>query len=377
MRVLYKRGLVYWYNFRWSIKLPDGGIELYRIRQTARTHNKKEAGEAENEHKRALRLGEIHPNDPWPRPEAKAIPTLRAFSGEFIEHTRTIRKVGTLVFYRTCLDRLLNVAVIADAPLDTITSDLVARYARYRRETAKSSAVTVNADVRTLRRMLHLAAEWGRIPFAPIVHELPQGKGRDRVLSSDEEARYLAVATENLRDMTILAVDTGMRPNGELFPLRWADVDLDGRTLSVRDGKTDSAARSIPLTPRAAAVLQGRKAAKRGTSPYVFPGAGRKGHIATIQHPHEKALIDAKLPAFPFYCWRHTFGTRAAMSGMDRFSLARLMGHSSPAVAEKYYIHVTGPHVAAGFERFVEYLSGPVHNPVHSPERKEAKSLIQ
>jgi hypothetical protein len=40
---------------------------------------------------------------------------------------------------------------------------------------------------------------------------------------------------------------------------------------------------------------------------------------------------------------------------MDRFTLGRLMGHSSPAVAAKYYIHVTEPHIAAGFGKFVEY----------------------
>jgi integrase len=40
---------------------------------------------------------------------------------------------------------------------------------------------------------------------------------------------------------------------------------------------------------------------------------------------------------------------------MDKFSLARLMGHSSPRVAERYYIHVSERHVNVGFERFVEY----------------------
>ena len=42
---------------------------------------------------------------------------------------------------------------------------------------------------------------------------------------------------------------------------------------------------------------------------------------------------------------------------MDKFSLARLMGHSPPRVAERYYIHVTEPHVTAGFERFSEYVA--------------------
>lgn len=38
---------------------------------------------------------------------------------------------------------------------------------------------------------------------------------------------------------------------------------------------------------------------------------------------------------------------------MDKFTLARLMGHSSPRVAERYYIHVTELHVVTGFERFL------------------------
>jgi integrase len=43
---------------------------------------------------------------------------------------------------------------------------------------------------------------------------------------------------------------------------------------------------------------------------------------------------------------------------MDKFTLARLMGHSSPRVAERYYIHVTEPHVMTGFERFLNYHAG-------------------
>jgi integrase len=61
------------------------------------------------------------------------------------------------------------------------------------------------------------------------------------------------------------------------------------------------------------------------------------------------------LKTFEFYCWRHTFGTRCAESGMDKLSLARLMGHSSPKVAERYYVHVTEPHVTEGFEKFLAY----------------------
>jgi integrase len=286
----------------------------------------------------------------------------RVFAQEFLQYAKTHTKAGTHTFYSVCLERLLTFAAIADAPLNSITGETVNRYARYRREVPENSVVTVNGDLRTLRRILHLAEEWGKLDRAPAIHELPQPQGRDRVLSFAEEAKYLAKASENLRDAAILAVDTGLRPNSELFPLKWADVDLTESkesphgVLHVRQGKTESAQRSLPLTPRVAEVLQRRKkAAEAKGSAFVFPGAGISGHVTSMQHPHKAAVEDSKLVSFEFYCWRHTFGTRAAQSGMDRFTLARLMGHSSPSIAARYYIHVTETHVAAGFGKFVEY----------------------
>jgi integrase len=362
--MIYRRGKAYWYNFRWTIRNADGTNESFRIRQSAKTHKRKEAEDAENEHRRALRLGEIHPNDPWPKPATSAPPIFRAFAKEFLQYAKTHTKPGTHTFYSVCLDRLFTFAAIADAPLDALTGETVSRYARHRQEVPENSVVTVNGDLRTLRRVLHLAVEWGKLDRVPAIHELPQSQCRERVLSFTEEALYLAKASNNLRDATILAVDTGLRPNSKLFPLKWADVDLTERpespcgVLHVRQGKTESAQRSLPLTPRAAEVLQRRKKqaeAKAKQSAFVFPGAGISGHVTSMQHPHKAAIEAAKLESFEFYCWRHTFGTRASQSGMDRFTLARLMGHSSPSVAARYYIHVTETHVAAGFGKFVEY----------------------
>lgn len=362
--MIYKRGKAYWYNFRWTIGNADGTKESFRIVKSARAKNRDDAKDAEDEHRRALRLGHIHPRDPWPQVTTTAPPIFRAFAKEFLQHARTHTKPSTVTFYGGCLERLLAFAAIADCPMDAITGDLAGRYARHRGEVAKNSVVTINGDLRTLRRILKVAVDWGRLPHSPAVHELPQPKGRDRVLDFKEEALYLANGSANLRDATILAVDTGMRPNSELFPIKWADVDLSPRAESpkgvihVRQGKTASARRSIPLTPRAAEALQRRKReaeAKGNCSPFVFPGSGNSGHVVSMQHPHEAATEKAKLKRFEFYCWRHTFGTRAAQSGMDRFSLARLMGHSSPTVAARYYIHVTETHVAAGFGKFVDY----------------------
>jgi integrase len=129
-----------------------------------------------------------------------------------------------------------------------------------------------------------------------------------------------AMARELVQNKGILAVDTGRRPNSELFTLRWPDVELSGRpespygVLYVWQGKTVNAQRSVPLTPRAAEVLQRRKNGAGGSA-YVFPGEGNSGHLVSVQHPHQKSADAAGLAAFPFYCWRHTFGTHAVRHG--------------------------------------------------------------
>jgi hypothetical protein len=181
--MIYRRGKVYWYNFRWSLKSEDGTVESFRIRQSAKTRKRKDAEDTENEHRRALRLGEIHPNDPWPKPATSAPPIFRAFAKEFLQYAKTHTKPGTHTFYSVCLERLLAFAAIADAPLDAITGETVSRYARHRQEVPENAVVTVNGDLRTLRRVLHLAVEWGKLDRAPAIHELPQPQGRDRVVS--------------------------------------------------------------------------------------------------------------------------------------------------------------------------------------------------
>jgi integrase len=355
----------YSYNFRWTIKHKDGTQEHFRVRQCAHVSNKKDALAVEAAHKAALARGDVHPNDPWPPPKDATPPTLRTFATDFLAHVKTNRKPGTHRFYKGGLGRLLAFSALADAPLNAITM-MVDRYSRYRLDVAKNDPITVNGDLRTLRRCLKLAVKWGKLKAgeAVAVNELPESPSTRRAVSAKEEQLYLRHASRNLRDAAIVAVDSGLRPE-ELLPLPWANVDLVSRpktphgVLHVRgEGKSAAAIRSVPLTPRAQDVLQRRwKAVEAGIrkSPFVFAGSGKTGHIVSVQHPHEQAIEKAKLRPFEFYCWRHTFGSRCAMAGMDKFALCNLMGHSSPSVTEKYYIHVTTEHIAAGFEKFVAY----------------------
>lgn len=356
----------YSYNFRWTIKHADGTQEHFRVRQCAHVTNRKDALAIEAAHRAALARGDVHPRDVWPKPKDAAPPTLRDFAKDFLAHVKTNRRAGTHRFYEGGLGRLLAFSAIADSPLNEITDNTVDRYCRYRQDVAKNSVVTVNADMRALRRARKLAIKWGKLKAdeAVAINELTEGPGTRRALTPKEEQLYLRHSSANLRAAAIIACDSGLRPE-ELLPLLWANVDLASHpetpngVIHVRgEGKSAAAIRSVPLTPRAQDVLQRRwKAVEAGIrkSPFVFPGSGKSGHLVSVQHPHEQAIKKAKLKSFEFYCWRHTFGSRCAMAGVDKFALCKLMGHSSPSVTERYYIHVTTEHVAVGFGKFVAY----------------------
>jgi integrase len=142
---------------------------------------------------------------------------------------------------------------LVNAQISKIKPEVFARFASARK--AEGVGVSaINGDLRTLRRLRRLVFEWELIPKPPVVHELPGERTRDRVNSFEEEQKYLAAAGANLRALTVLAVDTGMRPNSELFRLEWPQVQFEESEfmpngyIRVREGKTQSAERILPLT---------------------------------------------------------------------------------------------------------------------------------
>jgi integrase len=164
--------------------------------------------------------------DPWPKPPTPKAPVLRDFSTRFLEYVRLHVKESSFAFYAAAVSRLLIFPDLANSQISKIKPEAIARFASASRASGVGISA-INGDIRTLRRLLRLAFEWELIPKPPVVHELPGERRRDRVISFEEEKRYLAAAGPNLRALTILAVDTGMRPNSELFRLEWPQVQLD------------------------------------------------------------------------------------------------------------------------------------------------------
>ena len=165
-----------------------------------------------------------------------------------------------------------------------------------------------------------------------------------RVLTAEDEAAYLQAAagrSQALHDLAVMMLDTGMRPE-EVLELRTEDVDLGGRVLAVRCGKTAAARRRLWLTDRALAVLK-KRINDCGKDGWLWPSPRYEGAPMTkLNGPHDKVLRTLGA-SWTIYDFRHTFATRCAESGMDVATLAALLGHGSLRVVLRY-VHPTPQH---------------------------------
>src|SRR5260370_4816415 len=79
---------------------------------------------------------------------------------------------------------------------------------------------SINSTLRTLRRVLRSAVEWGEMPKAPKIKFLSGENHRERVITLTEEQKYLENAAPLLHDVATVLLDTGMRPD-ECHRLVW------------------------------------------------------------------------------------------------------------------------------------------------------------
>jgi integrase len=378
---VFKRGKKWWYKFAWNGE---------QVRESTKQTNKRIAEQMEAAHKGSLAKGEVGIRDRLP------VPALKDFAEKdfkpYIE-SRFLNTPKTLDYYRNGLRSLSAHAPLATCALDNITSDKISGFVAKLRE-AELAVSSINRQLEVLRRMFKLAVEWGKVEKAlPKVEMLAGENHRERVLSADEEARYLEGATAIgegilgayeraldgiratkrgeepirpedpflLRDTTTVLIDCALRPE-ECFRLRWEHVR--DRAVNIPFGKSKNARRTIPLTPRSAAILEMRHAVAKGE--WVFPAPTRSGHIekSSLKKQHSKACKLAKVVRFPIYTFRHTCLTRWA-AYMDPYTLGYLAGHADFSTTRRY-VHPQAHTILDAIERARSAQGG--HNFGHKSE---------
>jgi integrase len=167
----------------------------------------------------------------------------------------------------------------ASTPLTRINSESLLSY-REARAKKGAGPVYINMEMGAIRRILKRAKRWHLV--ASDLRPLKERRHVGRALTHEEKVRLLKMAEskpewQNARLAQILALNTTMR-GCEIKGLRWRDVDLIDRTLSVGRAttKTDAGERVIPLNANAVAAiveLYRRAQTFGGTEAdhYIFP----------------------------------------------------------------------------------------------------------
>jgi len=186
---------------------------------------------------------------------------------------------------------------------------------------------------------------------------------REKILSVEEEQRLLLACSDSkrtvqaqrsgkpftmrvetrrshLKPLIILALDTGMR-RGELFKLRWQDVDFDRHLIFICATHTKTQReRMVPLTTRAHQELAALK--ESNSDERVFPYTDVKIAFKAVKE-------EAGLPDLRFHDLRHTAITRMVRGGISASETGKIAGHTQPATTYRYVNtnHETLDRVAA------------------------------
>ncbi|MFC1665214.1 tyrosine-type recombinase/integrase [Pseudomonadota bacterium] len=306
-------------------------------------------------------------------PKKKSSLTLRELlDSHYSPWVKVNRKTGAATVARLvgAFQLLLDTGVTS---LDTAD---ITRWKTQRKKLGRAAS-TINRDIVALRAMLNWAVDQGLIDENPIASaklEKVDRIGIVRYLSPNEELRLRQALQEreerrvaarargeawrkqrgyeskskpngqysdHLAPIVLLAMNTGLR-RGEVLGLRWSDIDLVDRSLTVRASDAKSGqTRHIRLNAEAVDVLN--KWRESSTAELVFPGIDgqQMGHI---QRSWGGLLKAADIHGFRFHDLRHHFASRLVMAGASLYAVQKLLGHSDITMTQRY-AHLAPEHL--------------------------------
>jgi len=339
---VFKRGRVYWFDIVFQGK---------RFQKSTKETNKVKAEGIAATFRSALaakRVGIV---------ERPPVPTFAEAMKAFLEWSKEEHREHRQTYRRYVVSSKPLLAYPKfKKPIDEVTAANIEDYKIYRAgQTVKRTKrllrpATINRELACMKAMYNHTLKERHDFRNPVtgVEFLAENNEQTRVLTFEEQRKYLGAAAPLLKDVATLILETGMRPE-EVFRSTVGNVDLDHGYLLIPFGKTKAARRRIPLTSTALAILKRR--AEKAQNVYLFPHRTRENQPMTaVTTAHRTALKNSKVRKFRLYDCRHTFATRAAESGMDLPTLAALLGHSKIQMVMRY-AHPTANHQADSVKR--------------------------
>lgn len=194
--------------------------------------------------------------------------------------------------------------------------------------------------------------------------DIGRSSRKKQALTIEQQRNFCTVIIGNTYEYQYrFLLQTGLR-TGEMVGLKWSDVDLDNRTLTVNrtmeyrystkewrvgEPKSKSGYRTIPLTNEAVEILKLQKLKNRNFDVITMEWADtiflcKKGtpvKNSTYDTMLFKLCDKAGIERFSMHVLRHTFATRCIEAGMKPKTLQTILGHSNIGITMNLYVHTT------------------------------------
>ena len=245
---------------------------------------------------------------------------------------------------------------LGDIPLSELTSEMVGEFLEERRRFGNhrpgSSGLgeeTMRHIHRLLQQCLDQAIRDGLITENPAksFHYRKSTTVKADIMTPLEMEDYLDTAEQlGYLPMFMLALTTGIH-QGELIALKWSDLDMKKRTLTIAEKRAverrelveyGSQTRSIRLTPEVVDLLI-MEHSKHPSSPLMFmhPATLKPYSPQMVRRMHNEIIKEAGLDHIRFTDLRHTCAVLSLRNGMETKELARMLGHYRPTITRQNY----------------------------------------
>jgi integrase len=341
----------------WSLVVDLGEDETGKRRQLWRT-----VASGEDPQRELTRLLREHDKGHLAA-EARPLTVGEYLEGEWLPHMRPRIRESTWVRYEQLISSDV-LPVIGAVRLGRLRPNDVQRVVD-EMVSKGLAARTVVQGYRVLSSALSQAVRWQMIPTNPATAVRPPRIERAELTIPDaEQVRAIVEAAEGWVHLPILlAATTGMR-RGEVFGLRWRDVDLDanlvrvtgslqrvGGKLRVVEPKSARGRRTVSLPATVVEVLRAHRkdqAERRlllgegwtDSDLVVERGDGQPRDPDTITHYFADIATKVKVPGVRFHDLRHAYATSLLRGGVHPKIVSEALGHASTAFTMDVYSHV-------------------------------------
>ena len=245
---------------------------------------------------------------------------------------------------------------LGDIPLSELTSEMVGEFLEERRRFGNhrpgSSGLgeeTMRHIHRLLQQCLDQAIRDGLLTENPAkaFHYRKSMTVKANIMTPLEMEDYLDAAERlGYLPMFMLALTAGLR-QGELIALKWSDLDIESRTLTIAENRAvvrrelveyGDQTRTIALTPEVIDLLI-MEHAKHPNSPLMFmhPATQRTYSPQMVRRMHNEIIKEAGLDHIRFTDLRHTCAVLSLRNGVETKELARMLGHYRPSITRQNY----------------------------------------